>query len=210
MLVLLLGWRLMPDRPWAGIVGATLFALHPVHAESVAWISGRTDLLAALGVLGALVLLLDRLPPQAGPGACREARLGWRAWATVALAAVAVFAKEMAIALPLALLAFAALRPGPCRRRFAVAGVLTAAAAVPYAVMRVAVADIVSALTTDRPYRASVKPADALEIIRHQKGIKLMADAVDAVTDFIENADGRNKPSVFHSHEVTLPHFLRL
>ncbi|MDZ7815116.1 MAG: HD-GYP domain-containing protein [Planctomycetota bacterium] len=81
---------------------------------------------------------------------------------------------------------------------------------IPFEALIVAVADIVSALTTDRPYRASVKPADALDIIHPQKGIKLMADAVDAVADFIQNSDGRDKPSVFRSHDVTLPHFLRL
>lgn len=37
-------------------LAALLFALHPIHAEAVAWISGRTGLLAAFGILLALLL----------------------------------------------------------------------------------------------------------------------------------------------------------
>jgi tetratricopeptide (TPR) repeat protein len=36
-------------------VAAVLFAVHPVHAEVVAWMAGRAESLAAVGVLGALL-----------------------------------------------------------------------------------------------------------------------------------------------------------
>ena len=39
----------------AAFAGAALFAVHPVHVESVAWISGRTDLIACVLALGAFV-----------------------------------------------------------------------------------------------------------------------------------------------------------
>ena len=39
---------------------AMLFAVHPVHAESVAFISGRVDLLAALGIFVVLALTASR------------------------------------------------------------------------------------------------------------------------------------------------------
>jgi len=42
-------------------VSALLFALHPLASESVCWISGRTDLLAGLFLLLALLLLLAGL-----------------------------------------------------------------------------------------------------------------------------------------------------
>ena len=43
--------REISGRNWLAGITATLFAVHPVHAESVAWISGITDPLMALFVL---------------------------------------------------------------------------------------------------------------------------------------------------------------
>ncbi len=40
-------------------VSATIFALHPIHTESVAWISGRTDLLSTLFFLLAFISYLE-------------------------------------------------------------------------------------------------------------------------------------------------------
>jgi tetratricopeptide (TPR) repeat protein len=45
---LLAGWV---QSTWAALIGALLFALHPVQTEPVAWIAGRTDSLCALGLL---------------------------------------------------------------------------------------------------------------------------------------------------------------
>ena len=42
--------RWLPS-PTAATLGAILFAVHPVHTESVAFVSGRTDLLACAFVL---------------------------------------------------------------------------------------------------------------------------------------------------------------
>jgi tetratricopeptide (TPR) repeat protein len=50
------------SRPLASLL-ATLFALSPRLSESVAWISGRTDIAAGIGALAALLLY------QSGPGA---------------------------------------------------------------------------------------------------------------------------------------------
>ncbi|MBX3461329.1 MAG: hypothetical protein KF696_15395 [Planctomycetes bacterium] len=57
LLVMLLCWRLT-GRRWIGGVAGLLFAVHPVHAESVAWLSSRKDLLATLFMLGSLNLYL--------------------------------------------------------------------------------------------------------------------------------------------------------
>jgi len=48
LVVLLLG-RILRDRPSA-VFGGLLFAAHPVHVEAVAFVSGRTDLWAAVFV----------------------------------------------------------------------------------------------------------------------------------------------------------------
>lgn len=54
-----LGLRLFDDRLVATL-GALLFAVHPVHAEAVANVVGRAEVLAALFLLGGSLLLLPR------------------------------------------------------------------------------------------------------------------------------------------------------
>ena len=49
---------------WAALVAGAWFAAMPAHVESVAWISGRTDLLCASGFL--LALWLDRRARRRG------------------------------------------------------------------------------------------------------------------------------------------------
>ncbi len=50
--------RALPSLPVA-LIAALLFATHPVHTEAVAWISGRTGLLAALGICASLFFFLE-------------------------------------------------------------------------------------------------------------------------------------------------------
>jgi tetratricopeptide (TPR) repeat protein len=47
-----------PHRARAAGVAAVLFAVHPIHVEAVCSVSGRTDLLAAVFVLGAVLAAL--------------------------------------------------------------------------------------------------------------------------------------------------------
>jgi protein O-mannosyl-transferase len=49
-----LGAILLDNEP-AALVAAALFGLHPVHIEAVAWISGATEPLAAVFILGSLL-----------------------------------------------------------------------------------------------------------------------------------------------------------
>lgn len=99
MLVLLIGWRLFPEagRARVGVLlGAALWAVHPLHTEVVDVVSYRSDLLAGVGYLGALAVWLA---PR-GRGRAAE----WRAvaiWAPL-LYFVGVGSKEMAVTVPAA------------------------------------------------------------------------------------------------------------
>ena len=88
-------WRLLLRLgvPGAWLVGA-VFAVHPVHVESVAWIIERKDLLSALFYLGAVHVWL-RFTEAPGPG---------RYALCLALFAAALLSKSIAVTLPAALL----------------------------------------------------------------------------------------------------------
>ena len=91
-LVVLLGG----DRLTAA-VAATLFGVHPVHIESVAWVAGVCDSLLSLFFLGALVAYLRA---RKSPTAMR-----WRALALV-LYGLALLTKEVAGMLPALVLGY--------------------------------------------------------------------------------------------------------
>ena len=87
----------------AGVAGI-LFGIHPVHVESVAWVSERKDLLCALFfVLGMLAYL--RNDGRAGPdGSSRQFFRRPSYWGALAFFALALLSKPMAVTLPLVLL----------------------------------------------------------------------------------------------------------
>jgi len=78
--------RLLGDYR-AATIGAGLFALHPIQAQSVSWISSRGDLMAAVFLLGAALLLLRERPTRRGLAG------------GIVLYTCALFSKENAIAL---------------------------------------------------------------------------------------------------------------
>jgi len=82
--------RELTEREWVSALTAVLFAVHPAHAESVAWISGVTDPLMALLLLPAFLFYL------------RFRKSGTKYLFAVSLAFffLALLAKETAIALP--------------------------------------------------------------------------------------------------------------
>lgn len=127
----LLNWTLADGRPWtfhavnlllhglnaclafrvgrrilgsseASLACSLLFALHPTRSESVAWISGRPDLLMASFVLLALSVSQERWT-----------RLGTmaRALAATTCFLAAVLSKEPGLATVVVLLSFAAVQP---------------------------------------------------------------------------------------------------
>jgi tetratricopeptide (TPR) repeat protein len=59
----------MGRTPWIAFACALLFAVHPVHVESVAFVSGRTDLMAGMFLFAMLaVWLYGRERPSRSPG----------------------------------------------------------------------------------------------------------------------------------------------
>ena len=95
-LVYVLIRKLISGPAMAAAVGAALFALHPAKVESVAWISGVTDTLAAFFLLGAML-------------AHRSFIVHPQKWQYLALSLfcfqAALWSKEVAFAFPLIVIA---------------------------------------------------------------------------------------------------------
>ncbi|MBN2537719.1 tetratricopeptide repeat protein [candidate division WOR-3 bacterium] len=89
VLVALVVWELLHSGVWAGLAGL-FFAAHSAHVESVAFVSGRTDLLLALFVTAGAFALLRSL---------RTRKPGWLAVVPFACAA-ALLSKETAVLFP--------------------------------------------------------------------------------------------------------------
>ncbi|HEU4725027.1 MAG TPA: hypothetical protein VFU59_06990, partial [Candidatus Eisenbacteria bacterium] len=84
----LFAWGLS-GRPVAAALGTILFALHPTHAESVAFVSGRTDVQAALFLFAALWAAVRFGPSIANPM--------WKLAPAAALLLPGLFSKEVAL-----------------------------------------------------------------------------------------------------------------
>jgi hypothetical protein len=93
------------------LVAGAFFALAPLHAEPVAAVNYREDLLSGAGVLGAWLCALGPHRRQK-----REKNEWRRAYAAAAAWAIALFAKESAFVLVLLLGATALLLPRELRR----------------------------------------------------------------------------------------------
>lgn len=89
-LVYRLGLRLLKDE-WSAALAAVLFALHPVHIESVAWLSSATDLLATVFLLAAMIAYLR----------FRERGSAATLVISLLLAAAAILCKETAAIFPI-------------------------------------------------------------------------------------------------------------
>lgn len=85
---------LLPSEPLAAFLGGTIFTLHPIHTHSVAYIMGRTDILAAVFYIGGFILLLK--------GQTKT----WRIAVACLCYFFALLCKEVAITLPAIFLVF--------------------------------------------------------------------------------------------------------
>ena len=99
--VVLLLWRLLLRLGVAGAVGAAtpilaaaVFAVHPLHVESVVWVIGRKDVLATLFYLASVLTYIRFM----------EDRRPWRYIFALALFVLGLLCKSILITLPVALL----------------------------------------------------------------------------------------------------------
>jgi protein O-mannosyl-transferase len=93
---------------WPALLAGGLFALHPIHTEALGLVVGRSDLLAAVGTLGAVLLFLgarDREAAGDRGGAARRDALA------IASFGLGFLAKENAVAAPFIVLAADLTRP---------------------------------------------------------------------------------------------------
>ncbi len=97
--------------PWAALLGALLFAVHPIGSEAVIWVSALTSSLATFWILAAVLAWDHMLPEETG-------RPWSRRWLAVVLLcqALALMSKETGVVLPLLLVAVTVARGVELRR----------------------------------------------------------------------------------------------
>jgi protein O-mannosyl-transferase len=119
--LLFLVWRRLTGTLWPAAVVAALFAWHPLHVESVAWVAERKDVLSTFfGLLALLAYARYVAEAQVRPPRAKN-YFGW----SLAAFALGLLAKPMLVTLPfvLLLLDYWPLRrfTDPWRERVAVA-----------------------------------------------------------------------------------------
>ncbi len=110
-LLLFLLLRTTTGRAGPSAVVAALFAVHPLHVESVAWVAERKDVLSAVFFFAttlAYVSSVRAATPGGGAEPAGEARMRPAAWLscalTLALYALGLMSKPMLVTMPLVLL----------------------------------------------------------------------------------------------------------
>ena len=103
LMMYLLVWRFHKSI-WIALPAAGLFAVHPIHVEAVAWISGRTDTVAAAFYLLSVLCFLT--------ASRQESPRGTVAGVVALVSGIcAMLSKEIAYTLPLTLFALNRLLP---------------------------------------------------------------------------------------------------
>ncbi|MDP8225257.1 MAG: tetratricopeptide repeat protein [Candidatus Lernaella stagnicola] len=111
VLVFLVFFRLAGRTFVVPLLAGLAFAVHPIHTESVTWISGRTDVVCALFYFAGLLCFMihaeriaarRKLNPPPGTTAGAAERDPWLMLAlSILLFMAAVLSKEMALSLPI-------------------------------------------------------------------------------------------------------------
>jgi len=196
--------RATGSRPRSALT-AGLFALHPLHVESVAWISERKDVLSAAFGLGALLAWTfhaqageeDRPAPGARRGAGPGARPGAPYAAALALFGLGLLAKPMLVTLPFVLLL---LDVWPFRRAGADGGQLPRARALLEKTPFFALAAASSAVT----FLAQRSEGAVSPLSRWSFGIRV-ANALTAYVRYLALTVRPSSLSIFYPMPRTVP-----
>jgi hypothetical protein len=107
VLVFWFAWLLSDKKRWVAFFTALLFGIHPMHVESVAWISERKDVLYTLFFLLSLIAYWKYLQTNRSTGY----------WVCFLLFVCSLLSKPAAIVLPLVLLLLDYWKERPFTRR---------------------------------------------------------------------------------------------
>jgi tetratricopeptide (TPR) repeat protein len=107
VLVFWFAWLLSDKKKWVALLTALLFGIHPMHVESVAWISERKDVLYTLFFLLSMIAYWKYL----------QTNRSNRYWACFLLFVCSLLSKPAAIVLPLVLLLLDYWKERPFTRR---------------------------------------------------------------------------------------------
>ena len=83
-------------KDYALLIGGAIFAVHPIHTEAVAWVSGRTDSLCFTFFIAAFINYLRY----------SEAKKNLYLWMTLVFYLLALLTKEMAITFPVIIILY--------------------------------------------------------------------------------------------------------
>lgn len=108
VLIWLILRKLEVPAPW---MAAAVFALHPVHVESVAWITERKNVLSGFFSLAATIAFLQFAESSYDRRSCNSQRWGYYVL-TLVLFVAALLSKTVAVTLPAALLLITCWRKG--------------------------------------------------------------------------------------------------
>lgn len=103
-LVFVLVYRLSRGKAWIALFTSAVFALHPMHVESVTWVAERKDVLYTAFFLGGMLTYLSYID--------HGKRMGWLV-ATMVLFVLSCLAKPAAVVFPLVMGAMDYFRKRP-------------------------------------------------------------------------------------------------
>lgn len=98
--------RIVPGRPLLALLGALLFAVHPLQTQAVTYVTQRMTSLSALFILLAIYLYVRAREGRPAGGAGRELAHPGFYLGSLCAGALAIFTKENAVILPVLLFLF--------------------------------------------------------------------------------------------------------